>query len=131
MPNFTGAGQADAAGYDADRLDRLRAIKRDRDPDGVIRSNKPVLGGVSAGAGPAGNAPRGVLLGHRDGTGAAATARYPQPARPPRADPGISRPTDPGIPRRADPVRARSGKSWGIGHRASSGSQVGRKRAGV
>ena len=44
MPNFTGAGQADAAGYDAARLDRLRAIKRDRDPEGVIRSNKPVLG---------------------------------------------------------------------------------------
>ena len=44
MPNFTGAGQADAAGYDTARLERLRAIKRDRDPQGVIRSNKPVLG---------------------------------------------------------------------------------------
>ena len=45
MPNFAGAQQAGAAGYDAARLDRLRAIKRRRDPRGVIRSNKPVLAG--------------------------------------------------------------------------------------
>ena len=45
MPNFAGAQQADAAGYDAARLERLRAIKRRRDPRGVIRSNKPVLAG--------------------------------------------------------------------------------------
>ncbi|GAA2133646.1 FAD-binding oxidoreductase [Nocardioides bigeumensis] len=44
MPNFAGAAQSDAGGYDADRLARLRALKIDRDPDGVIRSNKPVLG---------------------------------------------------------------------------------------
>jgi hypothetical protein len=42
MPNFTGAGQADDAGYDAPRLARLREIKQSRDPQGVIRSNKPV-----------------------------------------------------------------------------------------
>jgi hypothetical protein len=45
MPNFTGAHQPDTAGYDADRLERLRVIKRERDPRGVIRSNKPVLAG--------------------------------------------------------------------------------------
>ena len=45
MPNFTGAGQSDAAGYDATRLERLRAIKLERDPQGVLRSNKPVLEG--------------------------------------------------------------------------------------
>jgi hypothetical protein len=44
LPNFTGSGQSDSAGYDADRLARLRAIKADRDPNGVIRSNKPVHG---------------------------------------------------------------------------------------
>ncbi len=44
MPNFTPDGGSDAAGYDADRLERLREIKRQRDPHGVIRSNKPVLG---------------------------------------------------------------------------------------
>ncbi len=44
MPNFIGEGQDDATGYDAERLARLRAIKRERDPQGVIRSNKPVLG---------------------------------------------------------------------------------------
>ncbi len=43
MPNFSGAGQSDSAGYDVPRLQRLRAIKRQRDPHGVIRSNKPVL----------------------------------------------------------------------------------------
>jgi hypothetical protein len=42
MPNFTAAEQSDEAGYDADRLARLREIKRQRDPRGVIRSNKPV-----------------------------------------------------------------------------------------
>ena len=41
-PTSPAAGQADAAGYDAERLARLRAIKRVRDPQGVIRSNKPV-----------------------------------------------------------------------------------------
>lgn len=44
MPNFIGEGQDDATGYDADRLARLQTIKRERDPQGVIRSNKPVLG---------------------------------------------------------------------------------------
>jgi hypothetical protein len=42
MPNFTAADQADEAGYDAERLARLRQIKRAQDPQGVIRSNKPV-----------------------------------------------------------------------------------------
>jgi hypothetical protein len=44
MPNFVGAGQDDASGYDTVNLQRLRAIKLRRDPFGVIRSNKPVLG---------------------------------------------------------------------------------------
>ena len=44
MPNFVGEGQDDATGYDAERLARLQEIKRERDPQGVIRSNKPVLG---------------------------------------------------------------------------------------
>ena len=44
MPNFTPVGASDDAGYDAERLARLREIKRQRDPNGVIRSNKPVLG---------------------------------------------------------------------------------------
>ena len=43
MPNFTGEGQQDAAGYDSDRLARLQRIKLERDPYGTIRSNKPVL----------------------------------------------------------------------------------------
>lgn len=43
LPNFAGDGQADAAGYDAATLSRLRAIKSARDPHGTIRSNKPVL----------------------------------------------------------------------------------------
>jgi hypothetical protein len=43
MPNFTGEGQGNAAGYDTATLARLRALKRARDPHGVIRSNKPVL----------------------------------------------------------------------------------------
>lgn len=44
MPNFVGEGQDDATGYDSEGLARLQAIKRERDPRGVIRSNKPVLG---------------------------------------------------------------------------------------
>jgi hypothetical protein len=44
MPNFVPSGGSDAGGYDAGRLDRLRRIKAERDPQGVIRSNKPVLG---------------------------------------------------------------------------------------
>jgi FAD/FMN-containing dehydrogenase len=43
FPNFTGETQVDSAGYDADTLERLRRLKRSRDPQGVIRSNKPVL----------------------------------------------------------------------------------------
>ena len=42
MPNFIGATQDSATGYDAERLARLREIKHERDPQGVIRSNKPV-----------------------------------------------------------------------------------------
>ena len=42
MPNFTAAEQSDEAGYDVERLARLRSIKAQRDPRGVIRSNKPV-----------------------------------------------------------------------------------------
>ena len=45
MPNFIGEAQDDTTGYDAARLERLRTIKRERDPHGVIRSNKPVLAG--------------------------------------------------------------------------------------
>jgi hypothetical protein len=44
LPNFSGPQQDDAAGYDAERLARLREIKVTRDPAGTIRSNKPVLG---------------------------------------------------------------------------------------
>jgi hypothetical protein len=44
MPNFVGEEQDDASGYDPVGLHRLRAIKLRRDPFGVIRSNKPVLG---------------------------------------------------------------------------------------
>ncbi len=44
MPNFTGMGQSDAAGYDAHRLTELQRLKRERDPYGTVRSNKPVLG---------------------------------------------------------------------------------------
>jgi FAD/FMN-containing dehydrogenase len=42
MPNFVPVGGSDAGGYDAGRLERLRRIKAERDPRGVIRSNKPV-----------------------------------------------------------------------------------------
>jgi hypothetical protein len=45
MPNFIGEVQDDTTGYDPARLERLRTIKRERDPHGVIRSNKPVLAG--------------------------------------------------------------------------------------
>ena len=44
LPNFTGSQQANAAGYDEPTLARLRELKTRRDPRGVIRSNKPVLG---------------------------------------------------------------------------------------
>ena len=44
MPNFVGHAQDDASGYDPMALQRLRSIKLRRDPFGVIRSNKPVLG---------------------------------------------------------------------------------------
>ena len=40
----SGHAQDDASGYDPMALQRLRAIKLRRDPFGVIRSNKPVLG---------------------------------------------------------------------------------------
>jgi len=43
LPNFCGEHQRSNDGYDEARLERLRAIKRARDPHGVIRSNKPVL----------------------------------------------------------------------------------------
>jgi FAD/FMN-containing dehydrogenase len=46
MPNFIGEHEDDASGYDRAALERLRTIKRARDPHGVIRSNKPVLGAV-------------------------------------------------------------------------------------
>ncbi|MGV9839055.1 FAD-binding oxidoreductase [Nocardia niigatensis] len=41
---FLAPGESAAAAFDAATLDRLRAVKRDRDPQGVIRSNYPVLG---------------------------------------------------------------------------------------
>jgi FAD/FMN-containing dehydrogenase len=44
MPNFTGGAQSDDAGYDPETLSRLRQLKQQRDPLGVIRSNKPVSG---------------------------------------------------------------------------------------
>jgi hypothetical protein len=44
MPNFVPVHGSDASGYDAGRLQRLRRIKADRDPRGLIRSNKPVMG---------------------------------------------------------------------------------------
>ena len=45
MPNFIGDGQADTAGYDAGRAGPAAArSSAQRDPQGVIRSNKPVLG---------------------------------------------------------------------------------------
>ena len=50
MPNFTGEREDDASGYDRDALRRLRTLKRTRDPHGVIRSNKPVLGSGPGGS---------------------------------------------------------------------------------
>jgi hypothetical protein len=44
LPNFTGAAQDAAAGYDDATLRRLRRLKEQRDPFGTIRSNRPVLG---------------------------------------------------------------------------------------
>ncbi len=44
MPNFVGEHQRANDGYEATTLARLQDIKRRRDPQGVIRSNKPVLG---------------------------------------------------------------------------------------
>lgn len=44
MPNFVGKHQDANDGYESETLARLRDIKRRRDPRGVIRSNKPVLG---------------------------------------------------------------------------------------
>ncbi|WP_040812196.1 FAD-binding oxidoreductase [Nocardia concava] len=41
---FLAPGESAAAAFDATTIDRLRAIKRDRDPQNVIRSNYPVLG---------------------------------------------------------------------------------------
>ncbi|MVU81847.1 FAD-binding protein [Nocardia sp. ET3-3] len=41
---FLAPGESAADAFDAATLDRLRAIKRDRDPRTVIRSNYPVLG---------------------------------------------------------------------------------------
>jgi hypothetical protein len=42
LPNFIGQGQDEASGYDFATLERLRAIKRERDPLATIRSNRPV-----------------------------------------------------------------------------------------
>ncbi|MFN8192933.1 MAG: FAD-binding oxidoreductase [Nocardioidaceae bacterium] len=44
MPNFVGHHQDANDGYEPATLARLQDIKRRRDPRGVIRSNKPVLG---------------------------------------------------------------------------------------
>ena len=44
LPNFLADGDATASAYRPEVLERLRQIKAERDPDGVIRSNKPVLG---------------------------------------------------------------------------------------
>jgi FAD binding domain len=52
MPNFTGLHQDANDGYEPQTLARLQELKRRRDPSGVIRSNKPVLGaGAFAGSG--------------------------------------------------------------------------------
>ncbi|MFC6287247.1 FAD-binding oxidoreductase [Nocardioides sp. GCM10027113] len=45
LPNFVGHAQDTTSGYAPTTLARLRDIKRRRDPQGVIRSNKPVLAG--------------------------------------------------------------------------------------
>jgi hypothetical protein len=44
MPNFTPDGAPNSVCYPAETLQRLRRIKLERDPQGTIRSNKPVLG---------------------------------------------------------------------------------------
>lgn len=44
LPNFGGDHQDANDGYDLATLERLREVKRRRDPNGTIRSNKPVLG---------------------------------------------------------------------------------------
>ncbi|MDP3894718.1 FAD-binding oxidoreductase [Nocardioides sp.] len=44
LSNFTGEHQDNAAGYEPATHERLQRIKRERDPGGRIRSNKPVLG---------------------------------------------------------------------------------------
>ncbi len=44
IANFVGTLQDSGAAYPPDALARLRRIKRERDPNGVIRSNRPVLG---------------------------------------------------------------------------------------
>jgi FAD binding domain-containing protein len=43
--NFLGSGQDPSAAFTPQALERLRAIKLERDPAGVIRSNRPVLTG--------------------------------------------------------------------------------------
>jgi FAD/FMN-containing dehydrogenase len=45
LPNFTPDGAPNSLCYPPETLDRLRRIKRERDPLATIRSNKPVLGG--------------------------------------------------------------------------------------
>jgi FAD binding domain len=45
MFNFLGGAADPAQAFTPDALERLRAIKAERDPFGVIRSNRPVLGG--------------------------------------------------------------------------------------
>jgi hypothetical protein len=44
MPNFTPDGSPNSVCYPPETLERLRRIKLERDPKGIIRSNKPVLG---------------------------------------------------------------------------------------
>ena len=44
MFNFLGHGADPSAAFSSEALARLRAIKTERDPFGVIRSNRPVLG---------------------------------------------------------------------------------------
>ncbi|APA95960.1 FAD-binding oxidoreductase [Nocardia seriolae] len=41
---FLAPGESAAAAFDTATIDRLRALKRDRDPHNVIRANYPVLG---------------------------------------------------------------------------------------
>jgi FAD binding domain len=48
MFNFLGSGADPSDAFAPDALERLRAIKVERDPLGVIRSNRPVLGGQPA-----------------------------------------------------------------------------------